>query len=276
MLFPESPRWQAAHGKLDESLKTLARLHAHGDTQDPWVIAEHQQIQDAILFEQEHEAKGYLELFVHAPSFRRLFLVAAIQASVQMTGVSAIQYFSVDLYAQIGINANDTLKYQAISSVLALVAQFCCICFVDRLGRRWTLIGGNLVNCVFFIIATALLFAYPPSSNNTGAHWGEFDVVKFMSDKVADAHIRFHRLHLALQRVFQRYLRTTFLGHSIRGIRYSHALKGCLSRCHGFLRLQYLDWSSHSYRHSEHWLSLLHCLHRLQLHQRDFLLGVPS
>lgn len=173
LLFPESPRWQAAHGKTNEALHTLARLHAHGNINDPWVIAEHQQIQDAILFEQEHEAKGYLELFVHVPSFRRLFLVAAIQASVQMTGVSAIQYFSVDLYAQIGINANDTLKYQAISSILALVAQFMCILFVDRLGRRWTLIGGNLVNCLFFIIATALLFKYPPSVNNTGAHWGE-------------------------------------------------------------------------------------------------------
>lgn len=172
LLFPESPRWQAAHGQVDAALHTLAKLHAHGNTNDPWVLAEHQQIQDAIAYEQEHEAKGYLELFVHLPSFRRLFLVAAIQASVQMTGVSAIQYFSVDIYKQIGISANDTLKYQAISSVLALVAQFLCICFIDRFGRRWTLIGGNLVNYVWFIVATALLFRYPPTSTNKCAHWG--------------------------------------------------------------------------------------------------------
>jgi len=172
LLFPESPRWLAAHGHVDEALSTLAKLHAHGNTQDPWVQAEHQQIQEALAYEAEHEAKGYLELFVHAPSFRRLFLVAAIQASVQMTGVSAIQYFSVEIYQQIGISANDSLKYQAVSSVLALVAQFACICFIDRLGRRWTLIGGNLLNCLFFVIATALFAVFPPTTNNTGAHWG--------------------------------------------------------------------------------------------------------
>jgi hypothetical protein len=35
-----------------------------------------------------------MELFTNKSSFRRLLLVAAIQASVQMTGVSAIQYYS--------------------------------------------------------------------------------------------------------------------------------------------------------------------------------------
>ena len=37
------------------------------------------------------EAKSYAELFTSRSSFRRLFLCCAIQASVQMTGVSAIQ-----------------------------------------------------------------------------------------------------------------------------------------------------------------------------------------
>jgi hypothetical protein len=35
-----------------------------------------------------------MELFKNKSSFRRLVLVCAIQASVQMTGVSAIQYYS--------------------------------------------------------------------------------------------------------------------------------------------------------------------------------------
>jgi hypothetical protein len=90
LLFPESPRWQASHGKTGAALITLAKLHAHGDTNDPWVLAEHQQIIDSLAYEEEHAAKGYMELLTHMPSFRRLFLVCAIQASVQMTGVSAV------------------------------------------------------------------------------------------------------------------------------------------------------------------------------------------
>lgn len=75
----------------EEGLKTLAKLHAHGDESDAWVQAEYAQIQESITFEHEHEAKSYVELFTNRSSFRRLFLCCALQASVQMTGVSAIQ-----------------------------------------------------------------------------------------------------------------------------------------------------------------------------------------
>jgi hypothetical protein len=57
-----------------------------------------------------------------------------------MTGVSAIQYYSVTIYGQIGIDPDKAFRYQAINSVIALIAQLLCICFIDRFGRRWTLI----------------------------------------------------------------------------------------------------------------------------------------
>ncbi len=135
--------------------------------------AEFAQIQEAVVFEHEHEAKSYAELFKDRSCFRRLFLACALQASVQMTGVSAIQYYSVTIYGLMGIEGDDTLKYQAISSVIALIAQALCILFIDRFGRRWPLIFGNLGNCITFIIATILLAKYPPGANdNKAAAWG--------------------------------------------------------------------------------------------------------
>ena len=172
LLFPESPRWLIDHGKAEEGRKVLAQLHAHGNENDPWVLAEFEQIQDTITYEHEHEAKSYKELVVNKSAFRRLLLAMALQASVQMTGVSAIQYYSVSIYGQIGISAQDSLKYQAINSIIALIAQALCMALIDRFGRRWPLILGNLGNMVTFIIATALLANYPPEVNNTGAHWG--------------------------------------------------------------------------------------------------------
>ncbi|KAF2744379.1 general substrate transporter [Sporormia fimetaria CBS 119925] len=173
LFFPESPRWLIAHGKPNEGLRTLAKLHAHGDETDPFVRAQFDEIQDAITFDHEHEARSYIELFKDRSSFRRLFLTCAIQASVQMTGVSAIQYYSVTIYGLMGIRGDETLQYQAISSVIALVAQFLCILLIDRLGRRWPLILGNLGNMITFIIATILLAKFPPSeSGNKSAAWG--------------------------------------------------------------------------------------------------------
>jgi len=172
LLFPESPRWLMDHDHPDKALRVLAQLHAHGDEKDPWVLAEFEQIQATIAYEHAHEAKSYIELFKSRSSFRRLFLCVAIQASTQMTGVSAIQYYSPTIFAKIGISTDNTLKYQGISSIIALIAQFLCILFIDYTGRRWPLILGNLGNMVTFIIATILLACFPPgTTTNRSAQW---------------------------------------------------------------------------------------------------------
>jgi sugar porter (SP) family MFS transporter len=173
LLFPESPRWLIDHGRQDEGLQTLANLHANGNKADPWVIAEYAQIRESLSIEHEHEAKSYKEVFTNKSSFRRLFLAVALQASVQMTGVSAIQYYSVTIFEKIGISGADALRYQAYNSIIALFAQFLCMLFIDRFGRRWPLILGNLGNMVTFIIATILLAKYPPGTlHNSSAAWG--------------------------------------------------------------------------------------------------------
>jgi hypothetical protein len=78
-----------------------------------------------------------------------------------------------EIFRQIGIPGSKTLQYQGISSIIALIAQFCCILFIDWTGRRWAMIGGNLGNCLTFIIATILLAQFPPgSSDNQAASWG--------------------------------------------------------------------------------------------------------
>ncbi|KAI3332904.1 MFS sugar transporter-like protein [Ustulina deusta] len=173
LLFPESPRWLLDNKKPDEGLATLAKLHAGGDINDPWVRAEFAQIQESIAEEHNQEAKSYVELFKNKSAFRRLFLACSIQASIQLTGVSAIQYFSVPIFAQIGISAENALKYQAINSVLALIAQFACLLTIDKFGRRPVLITGNLVNCLTFVVVAVLLALFPPESESGGtAGWG--------------------------------------------------------------------------------------------------------
>jgi len=169
--MPESPRWLIDHGKIEQGFAVLAQLHSNGDEMDPFVRAEFEAIQTSITHEHDHAAKRWVELVKDKINFKRVFIAVSVQGSIQMTGVSFIQYYAPSIFAQIGISTSTTLLLQAINSIIALIAQALCILLIDYLGRRWVLIYGNLVNMVAWIIVTALVAIYGNVTNATGAHW---------------------------------------------------------------------------------------------------------
>jgi len=274
------------HDQQEKALETLAKLHAHGDTRDPWVMAEFEQIQASITYEHQHEAKSYLELFKSRSAFRRLFICCALQASVQMTGVSAIQYYSVTIYGQIGISGDDTLKYQGINSIIALIAQFCTILFIDRTGRRWPLILGNLGNMVTFIIATILLAKFPPgTSNNRSAQWG-FIIMTWLYNfsfsctcgplswiipaEVFDTRTRSKGVSIATMTSFAF---NTMIVSSLPEI---YMARKSLNHVLTISLLLLVIGPGNTNRHDEHRLQILLPLHCLQFDQRNILLAYAS
>ena len=98
-------------GRDEEALFVLARLHAHGDINDSFVVAEHREILQQVALEKEETRDAWTLLFTSKSNFRRLLLGVALQFryvstlsardldllrdvllnSVQMTGVSVIQ-----------------------------------------------------------------------------------------------------------------------------------------------------------------------------------------
>jgi hypothetical protein len=45
---PRSPRWLASQDRWDEAIEVLANVHAHGNQQDPLIIAEVREIREKI------------------------------------------------------------------------------------------------------------------------------------------------------------------------------------------------------------------------------------
>ncbi|KAK4888442.1 hypothetical protein LTR27_012665 [Elasticomyces elasticus] len=186
-LFPESPRhvkhfrythkklilfrWLCDHDRAEEGLRTLAKLHAHGDINDPYVIAEYELIQAQIAEEHSQKSIGYIDLFKGWPNLRRTILVMAIQASCQMTGVSAIQYFSPQIFAQIGISTGESLLFQGVTAIFAFLGTAVCIATIDSVGRRPLEIYGCLFLCATFAVNAAIIKVFPASTASTGAHW---------------------------------------------------------------------------------------------------------
>lgn len=119
MFLPESPRWLIDHDQSAKALRTLARLHFNGDVEDPYVQAEYEIITTQILDEHENATKSFKELFKKRANARRIITACVCQASAQMTGVSAFQYFSPAIFDQMELILAELCCIRALTPSLA-------------------------------------------------------------------------------------------------------------------------------------------------------------
>ncbi|KXN91888.1 Quinate permease [Leucoagaricus sp. SymC.cos] len=161
LLLPESPRWLMEKGRDSEALQTLARLHASGNTSDKFVLAQIEDMKADIQKTRDIGESTWMELFTVPSNFRRLSLGYILQFSVQMTGVSAIQYYSTTIFTTMGFSSTRILLFQSINSVIALIGEACCVLWIDHTGRRWPLIIGNVISGLSFVVGSILMARWP-------------------------------------------------------------------------------------------------------------------
>lgn len=153
-------------GRHEDALKTLARLHARGNVNDPVVVGEYTNIK-ALIEEDGAIDQSWGVIFRDSVNLRKVFYGVVLQFSVQMTGVSAIQYYANDVYTSVGF-AKDALLINSINSVTGLIGQALCVAFLDRVGRRPPLILGNIGSGITFIVATAMAKQFATGGGTKG------------------------------------------------------------------------------------------------------------
>lgn len=94
--FPKSPRWLAGKDRWEEALRVLASLHGHGDVNHPKVLAEYQEIEEALRFERE-EAVSSFRALVEPRMLKRVVLGMSIQMWSQLCGMNVMMYYIVGL-----------------------------------------------------------------------------------------------------------------------------------------------------------------------------------
>ncbi|KAJ1814077.1 hypothetical protein LPJ75_002924 [Coemansia sp. RSA 2598] len=157
MIFmPYSPRWLVDHDKVGEAHKVLARLRANGDFDSLEVMEELEEIKEAVRVERETAVRSYMELF-RFPIRRRIVLGVVIQALQQLTGINVILYFSPTIFKQSGLSKDGaSLLAQGINGVVNMLATIPAILWIDRWGRRKTVIFGSLgCGLTYFVKAMA-------------------------------------------------------------------------------------------------------------------------
>ncbi|KAL0934087.1 MFS glucose [Colletotrichum truncatum] len=162
---PYSPRWLAAHDRWDEALKVLASLQGGGDVNHPKVLAQYQEIEEALRFEREEKINSFKAL-VAPRMYKRVLLGMSIQMWSQLSGMNIMMYYIV--YIMQGANMGDPLTTASIQYVINVVLTLPAIIFIDKLGRRPLLVGGSFMMMTWLFISGALQQYYgSPNTDET-------------------------------------------------------------------------------------------------------------
>lgn len=134
-LLPESPRWLAGQGRLEEAAAVIRSLRKKSDEYTDEVIwAEVQEIAAAYTeMRQLYSGTGWLELFRGA-NLRRTLIAIGLQSLQQAQGVSFVSNYTVTTFLSLGIDNVYTIVL--ILYVVLLVSSLGAFYFPDRVGRR--------------------------------------------------------------------------------------------------------------------------------------------
>jgi sugar porter (SP) family MFS transporter len=134
-LVPESPRWLAKNGKPQRARAVLAGIGGEFYAQEALADIEETLVNDI-------ERVDFRELL--APStLRILFLGIVLAVFQQWCGINVIFNYAEEIFAAAAYGVNETLLNIVATGAVSLLFTFVAIATVDRLGRRWLMLGGS-------------------------------------------------------------------------------------------------------------------------------------
>jgi sugar porter (SP) family MFS transporter len=160
MIFlPESPRWLARKDRWNDCLDVLALVHGHGDKDHPFVLREYADIKDMCEFERNNADVTYLELF-KPNMINRTHIGIFTQIWSQLTGMNVMMYYITYVFAMAGLTGNNLLVSSSIQYVINVVMTVPALLYVDRWGRRPTLLIGALLMMTWLFANAGILASY--------------------------------------------------------------------------------------------------------------------
>ncbi|KAJ1981603.1 hypothetical protein H4R35_000647 [Dimargaris xerosporica] len=155
--MPFSPRWLLDHNRDADALQVLARLRASGDQSDPEMLEEYNAIKEEVVYERENSVRNYWQL-LRRPLRRRVILGVVIQILQQLTGINVIMYYAPTIFQQAGLSStSSSLLATGINGCVNILATIPAILFVDRWGRRKTLLSGSMVMGIAYLIIACII-----------------------------------------------------------------------------------------------------------------------
>ena len=176
MIFlPESPRWLARKDRWDECHAVLTLVHGKGDPNSPFVQRELREIREMVEFEKNNSDVSYLELF-KPHMINRTHIGLFTQIWSQLPGMNVMSmlvtlwadtpkltfavYYITYVFTMAGLKSNNLLLSSSIQYIINVVMTVPALLFVDRWGRRPTLLAGAALMMTFLFANGGILASY--------------------------------------------------------------------------------------------------------------------
>jgi len=156
--LPRSPRWLAKVGRVQEAIQVLADIQAHGNIDDPLVVAEWEEI-TTILAAERGGQKGWRRFFYNG-MWRRTLAGMSVQAWQQLSGANVMTYYVVYIFDMAGLTGNIGLISSGVQYALFLVGTAATFFFIDTTGRRPLLIYGAVAMGICMFVVGGILGSY--------------------------------------------------------------------------------------------------------------------
>ncbi|KAF2134003.1 general substrate transporter [Dothidotthia symphoricarpi CBS 119687] len=151
--LPETPRWLAKNGFMQESLQTVADLHSNGDTEAVHVQQVFLEIQEAVVYETNLGKSTWTEMFTR---YRKRTIVGiTVQMFAQLNGINIISFYLPSTLSAAGFDDRKSLLYTAANALPYTAATVATWWLADRWGRKPLMILGGVLMAILLGVVCA-------------------------------------------------------------------------------------------------------------------------
>jgi len=149
LFFPETPRYDYRHGRVDQARRTMAGLYGVPENHRV-VVSELAEIQEKLEEETRYGHQKWYAMFMGPRMMYRITLGVVLQALQQLTGANYFFYYGTTVFQSVGIN--NSFVTQMILNGVNFGTTFGGLYIIEHFGRRKSLIWGGIWMFICFMI----------------------------------------------------------------------------------------------------------------------------